>query len=92
METARPATLQDIPNIGPAVAAKLRRIDICEPSDLVGRDPYELYEEFAERTGARPDPCLLDVFIAATRFMSGEPPRPWWEYTAERKHRLGGIR
>jgi len=81
--------LEQIPNVGPAVAAKLRRVDILVPADLVGRDPYALFEEVTARTGERYDPCLLDVFIAATRFMSGEPARPWWTYTPERKARLG---
>ncbi len=82
------ARLEDLPWVGPAVAGKLRTIGVAEPADLIGRDPYELYEEYSARVGRRPDPCLLDVFIAATRFMAGEPPRPWWEYTAERKERL----
>lgn len=82
--------LEDLPNIGPAIAAKLRRIDIREPADLVGRDPYAMFDELNERTGERNDPCLLDVFIAVTRFMSGEPAKPWWSYTAERKATLGG--
>jgi hypothetical protein len=36
-------------------------------------------------TKRRHDPCLLDTFIAAVRFMGGEPARPWWAYTAGRK-------
>ena len=82
--------LEDVPNVGPAIAAKLRRIDILEPSDLVGHDPYAMFDELTARTGAQHDPCLLDVFIAATRFMSGEPQKPWWAYTAERKTALEG--
>ena len=82
--------LEDLPNVGPAIAAKLRKIDVLEPDDLIGRDPYALFEELNARTGNRHDPCLLDVFIAVTRFMSGEPSEPWWSYTAERKARLGG--
>ena len=35
----------------------------------------------------RADFDMLDTFIAATRFMAGEPARPWWHYTAERKAR-----
>jgi hypothetical protein len=31
---------------------------------------------------------VLDVFIAAVRFMDGEPAQPWWAYTAERKAAL----
>ena len=37
----------------------------------------------------RHDPCVLDVFMSITRFMDGDPPRPWWDYTAERKALLG---
>jgi ATP-dependent DNA ligase len=81
--------LEQLPNVGPAIAAKLRQIDILTPADLVGRDPYVLFDQLSARTGKRHDPCLLDVFIAVTRFMDGGPERPWWEYTAERKARLG---
>jgi hypothetical protein len=90
MDQGKLKRLEDVPNIGPAIAAKLRGIDVVEPTDLIGRDPYELYEELNARTGVRHDPCLLDVFVAATRFMLGEPARPWWSYTAERKARIGG--
>lgn len=41
-------------------------------------------------TGVRHDPCVIDVFLAATRFMGGEPAKPWWHYTAERKRALAG--
>ena len=82
------AALEDIPNVGPAVAADLRRLGITAPADLLGRDPYALYEDLCEMTGQRHDPCLLDTFIAAVRFMGGEPARPWWAYTAERKRAL----
>ena len=87
-----PATvrrLEDIPNIGKAVADDLRRIGVATPVDLWGRDPYALYAGLNAATGMRHDPCVLDTFIAATRFMAGEAARPWWAYTAERKARLG---
>lgn len=84
--------LEDLPNVGPAIAAKLRGIDIETPSDLVGRDPYEMFEELNARTAAFHDPCLLDVFIAVTRFVSGESAKPWWSYTAERKARFANSR
>ncbi|CAN5301914.1 hypothetical protein BH11PSE14_BH11PSE14_13350 [soil metagenome] len=80
--------LEDIPNIGPSVADDLRGIDIFEPAQLVGRDPYALYWELCERTGELHDPCVCDTFIAAVRFMDGGPVRPWWYYTGERKQRL----
>lgn len=77
--------LEDIPNVGPAIAADLRRLAIKMPADLPGRDPYAMYDDLCRITGQRHDPCLLDTFIAAVRFMEGEPKKPWWKYTVERK-------
>jgi hypothetical protein len=31
---------------------------------------------------------VIDVFIAAVRFMAGEPAKAWWKYTPERKRTL----
>src|SRR6266478_4598309 len=77
--------LEDIPNIGPSIAADLRQLGITSPGDLPGRDPYAMYDDLCQLTGQRHDPCLLDTFIAAVRYMEGAPKRPWWKYTAERK-------
>jgi predicted GIY-YIG superfamily endonuclease len=82
------ARLEDIPNIGPAIAADLRQLGISTPAELPGRDPYGMYDEMCRITGKRHDPCLLDTFIAAVRFMEGAPKTPWWKYTAERKREL----
>jgi hypothetical protein len=79
------ASLEDLPNVGPAIAKDLRRIGVLEPKALVGRDPFAMYDDLCRVTGQRHDPCLLDVFISAVRFMEGEPKKPWWKYTAERK-------
>jgi hypothetical protein len=80
--------LEDIPNVGPAVAADLRRLGITSPGELPGRDPYAFYDELCRLTGQRHDPCLLDTFIAAVRYMEGGPKKAWWEFTAERKREL----
>jgi len=80
--------LEDIPNVGPSIADDLRALDIYEPAQLIGKDPYALYQQMTRITGVVHDPCLCDTFIAAVRFMEGGPARPWWYYTAERKHRL----
>jgi hypothetical protein len=79
---------EDIPNIGPAMAADFVLLEVPTPSALAGRDPYALYDELCARTGARHDPCVIDTFISAVRFMEGAPPHPWWHYTAERKRHL----
>ena len=86
------ARLEDIPNIGPAIAADLRRLGITLPGELLGREPYGMYDDLCRITGQRHDPCLLDTFIAAVRFMAGEPKMPWWKYTAERKRELAARR
>src|SRR5262249_15134046 len=80
--------LQQLPNVGPAVAGYLRRAGVDRPSDLVGRDPYATFDQLCRVTGQRLDPCLLDTIIAAVRFMGGEEAKPWWAYTAERKREL----
>ncbi|MDY0170541.1 MAG: helix-hairpin-helix domain-containing protein [Thermoguttaceae bacterium] len=77
--------LEDIPNIGPSIAGNLRLIGVHSPKDLAGKDPYTMYGDLCQATGVRHDPCVLDVFIAAVRFMDGKPPKPWWKYTPERK-------
>ena len=71
------ARLEDIPNIGPAIAADLRQLGIATPAELPGRDPYALYDDLCRITGQRHDPCLLDTFIAAVRYMEGAPKKPW---------------
>jgi predicted GIY-YIG superfamily endonuclease len=79
------AHLEDIPNVGAAVASDLRRLGIFTPAELPGRDPYAMYDDLCRITGQHHDPCLLDTFIAAVRYMAGEPKKPWWKYTGERK-------
>jgi hypothetical protein len=83
--------LEQLPNIGPSIAADLRSIGIHHPRELAHRDAFELYQALGRETGRRQDPCVLDTFMAATDFMRGAAPRPWWSYTAERKHRFGVV-
>src|SRR5438552_16652596 len=76
--------LEDIPNVGPSIAADLRQLGITSPDELRVADPYALYDALCRITGRRHDPCLLDTSLAAVRFMQGEPKKPWWKYTSER--------
>ncbi len=82
--------LRSIPNVGPAIARKLRRLDIATADDLRGQDGEELFERLCALDGHRHDPCLLDTFVAAVDYAEGAPPRPWWEYSRERKARAHG--
>lgn len=86
---AEAQALEQLPNVGPSIAADLRRIGVQRPADLAQRDALELYHALQRATGRRQDPCVLDTFMAATDFMRGAPPRRWWAYTAERKARFG---
>ena len=77
--------LEELPNIGKAIAGDLRLVGIQQPQDLIGKDPYQLYDDLCNATGEKHDPCVLDVFLAVVDFMEGGEPVPWWEFTAERK-------
>lgn len=80
--------LEQIPNVGPRIAADFRKLNVRHPHALAGRDPYALYDQLNHVTGVRHDPCVLDTFIAAVRYMEGAPKRPWWRYTPERKRHM----
>ena len=80
-----------MPNIGPALAADLRLIGIHHPRDLRDKDALALYQRLCAATGQRQDPCVLDTFMAATDFMRGAAPAPWWKYTPQRKALFGRI-
>jgi hypothetical protein len=88
VDRTRLRALTDLPNIGPACARDLQLLGIHTPAQLVGRNPFEMYEALCEKTSTRHDPCVIDVFMSVTRFMAGEEPRAWWDYTPERKQHL----
>jgi hypothetical protein len=87
----RVVKLEQIPNVGPRIASDFHRLALHHAHALVGRDPYALYDQLNELTGVRHDPCVLDTFIAAVRYMEGGPKRPWWRFTAERKRELAAL-
>lgn len=79
----------DIPNVGPATAGDFETLGLRSPAELAQCDAYALYHRLCAITGVRHDPCVIDVFLAVIDFMNGAPARPWWHYTAQRKHALG---
>ncbi|MBL8396816.1 MAG: helix-hairpin-helix domain-containing protein [Candidatus Accumulibacter sp.] len=81
----RVETLTDLPNIGRAGAADLVRLGIMVPGDLIGKCPFEMYQQLGVLTGKAQDPCVLDVFMSITDFMAGGEARHWWSYTPTRK-------
>lgn len=83
--------LEDLPNIGPAMAADLRALGIAHPRELAHRNAFVLYQALCTLSGKRQDPCVLDTFMAVTDFMRGASPAPWWAYTAQRKRLHGTL-
>jgi hypothetical protein len=76
---------EQMPNIGKSMAQDFHLLGLKRPQDLAGRDPWVLYCKLCKLTQSRQDPCVLDTFIAAVRFMEGGPATPWWDFTTERK-------
>jgi hypothetical protein len=77
--------LEQIPNIGKAIAEDLRGIGITRPKQLKGKDGLKLYDKLNKVTGIRHDPCVADTFMAAVDFMNGGKSQPWWKFTFKRK-------
>ncbi len=83
--------LEQLPNIGPSLAANLRLIGVLHPQDLLEQDGYTLYRRLCDATQQRHDPSVHDPFLSATDFMRGAPATPWWQYTQQRKQRYGSL-
>jgi hypothetical protein len=79
--------LEDLPNIGPRLAAALREIGVTAPADLSGRNADDLFKRLAALAPRFADPCVLDTMNAVVDYADGGPARPWWEYSRERKAR-----
>ena len=77
-------SLEDIPGVGPSIAADLREIGIRRVTDLRGRDPERLYAQSNRKRGVVQDRCLLYVFRCAVYFASTKRPKPsllkWWAW------------
>ena len=84
--TARP--LQEIPGVGPSIAADLRGLGIRSVGDLKGRDPERLYRRLCRKEGGHVDRCVLYVFRCAVYYAgyssTGRSPDPdkllWWNW------------
>ena len=81
------ARLQEIPNVGPKMAAGLLKLGVTSLEDAAGGDPDEMYNELCAIDAKRHDPCVRDVFAAVVSYADGGPARLWWEFTPERKAR-----
>jgi len=76
---------EQIPNVGSRTASDFKVVGIYTPHKLKGKNPYKLYVSLCKKTKCYHDPCTLDVFISAIRFMDIGESLPWWKYTEQRK-------
>jgi len=81
MKPNQPVELEDLSNIGKAIAADLRRVGIRWPAQLARRDPLVLFRALAKGMGRRHDPCVLYTLLAAKHFLRCGEVLPWWHFT-----------
>jgi hypothetical protein len=80
--------LDELPNIGKAIAEYLERINIAHPKQLVGKDAYALHNDLCLELGFWVDACVIDTFLSAIDYMEGGEPQPWWHFTEELKSKM----
>jgi DNA transformation protein len=75
--------LEDLPNIGKAIAADLRSLGVDTPAQLAELDPLTTFECLATIMGTRHDPCVLYTLMAVSHFQKSGEVQPWWRFTAQ---------
>ena len=75
---------QQIPGVGPKLAAKLAELGVQGLDDLAGRSPEALYRELVDLRQAHIDRCVLYVFRCAVYFAKTANPDAeklkWWRW------------
>jgi len=74
--------------VGKAIEEDFYVLGLKKPIQLIRNDPYTMYSDLCDATGKKHDPCVIDVFISAIRYMEGGASKKWWEFTDERKKKL----
>ena len=74
--------LQEIPGIGPSIAADLIALGYFSVPDLADEDPQEMYDRLIVQEGKHVDRCVLYVFRCAVYYASTADRDPeklkWW--------------
>ena len=74
--------LQEIPGVGPRIAAVMESLGIREVGDLRGQDPEALYLRECLVKGYQEDRCALYVWRTAVYYADHETRDPeklkWW--------------
>ncbi len=76
--------LQEIPGVGPSIAADLQSMGITRVAQLKRRSPEALYKKLCELSGVRQDPCVLYTFRCAVYYASNAThdaeKLKWWNW------------
>lgn len=80
--------LEELPNIGRAIAADLRAVGIMHPQQLADLEPLTVYIRLAGVLAERHDPCILYTLLAARHFLDSGEARPWWHFVDEGRRLL----
>jgi hypothetical protein len=86
--------LRAIPGVGPRTAEDLRRLGVETPSELVGRDPEELFAHL-ERLQGGSDRCNLYVYRCAVYYAEGGRSPAllrWWSWKDDARPPLELLR
>ena len=76
--------LQEIPNVGPAIARRLAELGFDDAVSLRGQDPEALFARTQAARGTPEDPCLLDTYRAVIAFAETGDAGPWHAFSRER--------
>ena len=85
--------IEDLISVGPAMLHDLEMLGVRNMTQLARSNPQQLYRRLCRMTGARQDPCVLDVFCAAVA-QARDPHLPaercvWWYWSRKRKAQSG---
>jgi Pathogenicity locus len=83
------ARLEDLPNVGPAMAGDLYSLGIHTPADLAQHDPLATYLRLSTPQGERHDPCVLYTLMSAQHYLQTGQAVVWWKFTQAGKALLG---
>ena len=78
------AEFETIPGVGKRISISFWDIGLRSLSDLVGKDPEQLYEALCDHQNMRVHKCMLYIFRCAVYFVSEKNPKPellkWWNW------------
>lgn len=76
--------LQQLPGIGPSMAADLRRLGVISVKDLAWRDPERLHARLCMLTGEHQDSCVIDTTRCEVHAARMARPKAellkWWNW------------